>query len=222
MTTSWVGPSERPAWIPAVELGGIAATSGLFALGAYDLALGLGVESAVAAATGALLGYVLADLAGGVVHWACDRVLDARAPVLGPWLVLPFLEHHRDPTGIAQHPASAVNGYNCLAVLPLLAALIGAGPASPGAPGEALARAGALGFALGVALTNQFHQWAHRASVPAFVSWLQRRGLILSPEHHGGHHTGHFADHYCVTTGWLNPLLDRTGAFSRAERLLRR
>ncbi len=75
---------------------------------------------------------------------------------------------------------------------------------------------------LASALTNQFHQWAHLPVVPGPVDWLQRHGLILPPAHHLGHHSGDHSARYCVTSGWLNPLLDRTRAFARAERLLRR
>ena len=35
------------------------------------------------------------------------------------------------------------------------------------------------------------------------------------------HHTASHAGAYCVTTGWLNPLLDRLQAFAAAERLIR-
>ena len=69
--------------------------------------------------------------------------------------------------------------------------------------------------------TNQFHMWAHATSVPASVRWLQRLGLVLSPERHARHHCGEFDRSYCMTSGWLNPLLDRIDLFGRIERRIR-
>jgi ubiquitin-conjugating enzyme E2 variant len=65
--------------------------------------------------------------------------------------------------------------------------------------------------------TNQIHYWAHMERPPALVAWLQRRRLILSPEHHRVHHASPFATHYCITTGWCNPLLARLGWWRMLE-----
>jgi hypothetical protein len=45
--------------------------------------------------------------------------------------------------------------------------------------------------------------------------------VILSAAHHQGHHAGHIT-RYCITTGWLNPLLDRAGFFRIAETVIQR
>jgi hypothetical protein len=64
-----------------------------------------------------------------------------------------------------------------------------------------------------VVVTNQIHKWAHIARtgepVPAAVTWLQGRGVILSPSHHEVHHTPPHASHYCITSGVTNPFLTR-------------
>ncbi|MFN8642326.1 MAG: fatty acid desaturase CarF family protein [Candidatus Binatia bacterium] len=70
-------------------------------------------------------------------------------------------------------------------------------------------------------LTSQFHKWAHVARVPRPVRWLQASGVILTPARHARHHAASHGRGFCVTTGWLNPLLDRLQAFSTAERLIR-
>jgi Lipid desaturase domain len=54
-------------------------------------------------------------------------------------------------------------------------------------------------------LTNQFHKWAHMDTPPAFVSWLQEWGVILSREHHDIHHESPYDTYYCITTGFWNP-----------------
>ena len=89
------------------------------------------------------------------------------------------------------------------------------------APLDAAVLAGLLLFTLGIALTNRFHQWAHADRVPGWVATLQRSGLILSPERHSLHLCGAHDRAYCVTTGWLNPLLDAVEFFALLERTIR-
>jgi hypothetical protein len=68
--------------------------------------------------------------------------------------------------------------------------------------------------------TNQFHKWAHQESPSAFARWLQRRRLVLEPQHHKRHHTQPFDVNYCITNGWLNPILSRLKFFRRLEAAL--
>jgi ubiquitin-conjugating enzyme E2 variant len=53
------------------------------------------------------------------------------------------------------------------------------------------------------------------------VRWLQQSGILLSRSHHALHHRPPFAQAYCVTTGRMNPLLDRLQIFARIEDLVR-
>jgi hypothetical protein len=69
--------------------------------------------------------------------------------------------------------------------------------------------------------TNQFHKWAHQDSPSAFARWLQRKRLVLEPQHHKRHHTQPFDMNYCITNGWLNPLLNRLKFFRRLEAALK-
>jgi sterol desaturase/sphingolipid hydroxylase (fatty acid hydroxylase superfamily) len=75
---------------------------------------------------------------------------------------------------------------------------------------------------LAVFLTNQFHKWAHMEAPPSLALWLQRRGLILSKDHHYIHHASPYDTYYCITVGVWNPVLDQMRFFERTERLLRR
>jgi len=77
-----------------------------------------------------------------------------------------------------------------------------------------------ISFALMAAATvatNQFHKWAHQESPSAFARWLQRKRLVLEPLHHKLHHTQPFDVNYCITNGWLNPLLNKLKFFRRLE-----
>ena len=51
---------------------------------------------------------------------------------------------------------------------------------------------------------------------------LQSAGLILSPEHHSIHHASPQDKSYCITVGWMNPLLDKIGFFRICETIVGR
>ncbi len=161
-----------------------------------------------------IAGYVLADFVSGLVHFLGDTFGSERTPVLGKAFIHPFREHHVDQTAICHHGFFEVNGNNSLISLPfaLLAAWI--------APVHPLLAALIFFFLLGILATNQFHKWAHAPQVPRFVAWLQRRRLILSPKHHAVHHTPPHDTYFCITAGWMNPILHRIGFFPFMRRTL--
>ena len=134
-------------------------------------------------------------------------------------MIAPFREHHDDPQGITHHGILELHGNSCIPVIPLLLAAL-ALPDAASAAGL-LAQSGLLCFALGALATNQCHRWAHEDSPGTAVRWLQRAGLCLSPAVHARHHRGDFRQSYCMTTGWMNPLLDRLRFFPRLEQGIR-
>jgi hypothetical protein len=163
----------------------------------------------------ALTGYLGADFLSGVVHWAGDTIGDEATPFLGKNFVMPFRQHHVDPKDIARHDFVETNGNNCIVALaPLgLAYLL-----MPCQTGFGFYAATLMGFlCLFIVATNQFHKWAHSDTPPRFARALQRWGLILSPAHHNVHHALPHDRHYCITVGWMNPLLNRIGFFRAAE-----
>jgi ubiquitin-conjugating enzyme E2 variant len=214
-------PTRTPG-AALVDLASVAAFAGLWL--ALGVRLALGGDAAtllLALALAAPLGLVLADLASGVVHWLADTWFDAATPVVGRLVIAPFREHHRAPDAIVRHGFLEVTGNNALACVPGLAALL-AWPLAEERVDlwRALLEATALATAAAVGATNHLHRWAHATRAPRAVAWLQRRGLALSPARHAAHHVA--ADRaYCVATGWLNPLLDRSGLFPALERALR-
>ena len=153
--------------------------------------------------TAALLGYLAADLISGLVHWAADTWGSTDVPILGPAVLGPFREHHRDPLAITRHDFVETNGNNCLVSLPVLGLAIWIAPAAQ-SPGNLFASSFMGWLVLWVLLTNQFHKWAHLPSPPPVIALLQRCHLILPPAHHALHHSRPFTSHYCITTGWLN------------------
>ena len=142
-------------------------------------------------AAAALAGLCAADAATGFTHWAFTR-----------------------------HGFLEVSGNNALALTP---------PAWLAAPvardfgselGASLALAFLLAGVVAAFASNQLHRWAHVERAPAAARWLQHRGWIVSPEAHALHHRGPHDRAYCVTTGWMNPLLDGLGVFRTLERAL--
>jgi ubiquitin-conjugating enzyme E2 variant len=208
--------SDQPGWIAIVDRISV----GLF-LVCWSLVIArLGPELVASERWGAitfglLAGYLAADFVSGSVHWLADRYFDPRTPVLGPMLIAPFRDHHVDAMGITRHDLFEVSGNNGLATLPLALALwLFPLPASLG--GTAIA---SMGISLGLAIfaTNFLHRWAHTPDPPRAIRPLQRLRLVLSPEAHARHHAANHDRAYCVTSGWLNPLLDRYRFYSHIE-----
>jgi ubiquitin-conjugating enzyme E2 variant len=168
-------------------------------------------------AAAVLLGLLAADLATGTVHWLCDTFFAEDTPIIGRSVIEPFREHHVDPLAMTRRAFLRVSNSNIVATTAVLAILLGVQAASA-TPPAAFADVWVTTFAVAIMGTNQFHKWAHLARVPVLVSCMQRVGLILSPTEHRRHHTGDHSRAYCVTTGWLNPLLDRAGVFVACER----
>jgi len=211
----------RARWLTAIDLAAVTGFSILLARLCAGLAHSIHrlhqpwrVLAAVPAA------YLAADLLSGVVHWFCDTFFDEDTPLVGQLVIHPFRDHHRDPLALTRHGFLEVSGNSCLALLPVLApmALLHGTPAS--ATGAFIV-AFAVCFSLSVFATNQLHKWAHAAARPKLVAWLQRCGLILSPEGHALHHRRPNRKAYCVTSGWLNPPLDAIDFFARLERAVR-
>jgi plasmanylethanolamine desaturase len=212
-----MGNSSRPArtsiTIAMESLAVVAVVSGLAFL-LVRMAGGIHSPGDVAVALSMLAaGYFLADAMTGTVHWFCDTFFEETTPVIGRALIAPFREHHRDPLAMTRHGFLELTGNSCLALAPLLALVMALGSARPSVALDAFAFA----IASAAGATNIFHRWAHDPSPPPGARWLQRLGMVLTPSRHARHHAPPFAAAYCVTSGWMNGVLDRLQVFSRAE-----
>jgi ubiquitin-conjugating enzyme E2 variant len=217
------GPAVvRPKW--AAWLEGVAV--GVFAVLLAGLLGGLLREATTTWGWAALLlalplGYLLADFLSGCAHWFCDTFFEETTPVIGALLIAPFREHHDDPLAITRHGFLELNGNSALALVPLLGWMWWRGDAAGVSFGATLLQATVVFAALALMTTNQLHRWAHEPEPPRVARWLQRRGLILRPEHHAAHHRPPHEGAYCITAGWMNAPLDRVGFFQRCEHALR-
>jgi len=148
-----------------------------------------------------VLAYLAADFLSGFVHFLADNFGSYDTPILGPNFIQPFREHHVDPKGIVGHDFVDANGNNSLATLPFMLFVWIVVPLETWYYGY-LFGAFFLFLCLAAFLTNQFHKWAHMEDPPAFVGWLQARGVILSQEHHDIHHESPYDTYYCITAGF--------------------
>ena len=213
----------RPRWLPVVE--GVAVT--VFSFLMISLVVRFadalrGLKQPWILLLAIPMGYLAADFASGLAHWLCDNFFEENSPLIGRMLIHPFREHHRDPFQITRHGFLELTGNSCLALNPPLAAVWWAeGPAA----GDLLSLFGyatLLSWSLALAATNQFHRWAHDASVARPVAWMQKCRLILSPSHHAAHHQPPHSRAYCITSGWMNFLTDRLELFRWGETRRRR
>lgn len=164
-------------------------------------------------------GWLGADLVSGLVHWMGDTWGTPDWPLIGNALIRSFREHHFDQKAITRHDFVETNGNNCLISLPLMLVCL----AWPVAGTLSLYVITTLAIlTLWVFATNQIHKWAHEDSPAKWIRLLQRTGLILSPEHHSIHHAAPFAKYYCITTGWMNPVLTSLRFFPALEWLVTR
>jgi plasmanylethanolamine desaturase len=158
---------------------------------------------------------LFADFGSGMVHWWADTWGSENWPVVGKALIGPFREHHVDPKAITHHDFLETNGASSFVVLPFLGGAI----VCAHHVGEWFMFASALlGITAWLTLgTNQIHKWAHADRAPGFVRFLQSWGLLLSPDVHSQHHSAPYDRYYCITHGWLNPMLTRMKFFRALE-----
>jgi hypothetical protein len=202
-----------------LEIAGIATfLLGLLYLGWRFMAAVQGPWEFIGVGICASTGYLLADFVSGIVHWAGDTVGDETTPVLGPHFVTPFRQHHVDPKAITRHDFIETNGNNCIVSLPILGVVATVLPRETGTAFYLCATVAFLAF--WVFCTNQFHKWAHADDPPRIARFLQRWCLILSPDHHDIHHAAPHDKYYCITVGWMNPILTWVRFFRLLERML--
>ena len=173
---------------------------------------GSAVASAWLAALCCFAGLCLADLFSGLVHWSADTYGNPQMPIFGGF-VRTFREHHADQTAITRHDFIETNGDACIFSSPVHFVFL-CWLEDP------LALFCLLGVFVGSYFNSQIHQWAHTKNRPWPVRWLQAVRGLNSPSHHAKHHSGPHLTHYCITNGWMNPLLDSIGFFRKLEWLL--
>jgi ubiquitin-conjugating enzyme E2 variant len=167
------------------------------------------------------LSFVLGDLVTGIVHWAADTYGSYDTPIIGHSLIRPFRLHHLYPKDICTHNIVTTLGNSCIMGVPLLAVFLFFLLGEDVSGWLAFASLATAVLALVTVATNQFHKWAHQDEPAKLVRILQRARLVLGPANHQTHHTEPFDRYYCITNGWLNPVLSKLRFFRGLEAMLR-
>jgi ubiquitin-conjugating enzyme E2 variant len=157
-------------------------------------------------------GLCLADFFSGLVHWAADTYGSPTMPIFGGF-VRTFREHHADQHDITRHDTIETNGDVCIFSSPVHFTFL-VWVESP------FGLCTLFGVFLGSYMNSQIHKWAHMQRPPVLVRFIQRTRLFLSPTHHAQHHSGVHLTNYCITTGWMNGLLDQVRFFRGVEWVL--
>ena len=167
------------------------------------------------------IAWVLADFVSGLIHWFADTYGAEDTPLFGPWLIRPFRQHHVYPRDICTHGLVLAIGNSCTIAVPFEAGVLYLMLTDEEVSiTEAFLSLVFNVFAVAIVATNLFHKWAHAEATNAFISCLQKSRFLLSPAHHDLHHMTPFDSNYCITNGWLNPLLEKVRFFRRIESAL--
>lgn len=165
-----------------------------------------------------------ADFASGFMHWAADTWGTVYWPIVGQAFIRPFREHHVDPTAMTKHDVYETNGDNCLTVNITVGYILFKRMMMPVAD-ESLFVWDIFWFvlALYITITNQIHKWSHiYFGLPRWVTLLQDMHVILPRKHHRVHHVSPHETYFCITTGWLNPLMEKIGFWTTLESIITR
>ncbi|KAK9155753.1 hypothetical protein Sjap_003233 [Stephania japonica] len=166
-------------------------------------------------ALAAYIGYLIADLASGVYHWAIDNYGSSNTPIVGDQIQA-FQGHHKWPWTITKRQFS--NNLHALArsvfftMLPF--------DLLPNANPAFHAFAGACAGC--IMMSQQFHAWAHgtKSRLPRMVVALQEMGVLVATEEHGRHHRPPYNNNYCIVSGAWNGVLDESRVFEMLEMVL--
>lgn len=158
------------------------------------------------------LAWFLADFASGVIHWFFDTYFYETTPVLGP-IVYDHRQHHVSPNDVIEMEASMVSPINFLVIgiFTSICFFMGSNLFWPA-------------FFTFANLSPMFHRWAHvrarKEKLNPVILLLQDFRIILPAEDHNKHHKLPRRSNYCIMSGLMNPVLDRTYFWKGIEKAL--
>lgn len=159
-----------------------------------------------------LIGLLIADFASGFFHWLEDRYGGPTWPIVGN-LVRATIRHHKKPRRMLNSPFWQRNGPTLMITFCFMIAFLALGWLNP-------MTVTALLFG---GMANEIHNWSHckPSECGPVISWLQKRGLLISPLDHARHHREKKNTYYCTVTGWMNAPLERIRFWRKVEAVIR-
>jgi len=159
-----------------------------------------------------LICLIIADFITGLGHW----VEDTYGVLSWPWplrdgVVVPNIDHHRNPTFIATMSTLITRNY--ATVIP--AVIIGAVFMFFGFWQVAA-------ILLLSSLGNEVHSWSHRRENKGIVKFLQDAAIIQTPQQHARHHKQPYDKYYCTLLNITNAFLELISFWRGLEWVLRK
>jgi len=157
------------------------------------------------------LAYWTSDLGTGIFHWSVDNYGSKATPLLGG-VIDAFQGHHKYPWTITKRQWANNVHTTCVAPLVFTTPTLLLNDRATD-----LIFVGV--FTSLIVLSQQFHAWSHmkKSELPPLVLKAQDMGLLVGRRDHGQHHKSPFEGHYCIVSGYWNPILDGSGFFRALE-----
>lgn len=156
-----------------------------------------------------LLGWLIADLATGFLHYLEDRIGGPDWPIVGKHIIAPNRLHHVAPMDFLKQGFIERNWTTWLAALPLMALWIWFFGID-----AVLVSASLAGL-----MANEIHGFAHRRDAPRIIRVMQQTGFLQSRKGHARHHRPPQNSDFCTVSDWLNPWLEYFGLWRALDRL---
>lgn len=156
--------------------------------------------------------WILADFITGLVHWWQDAYGNPNWPILGKYVVIPNLNHHKTPRSMLK------DGYwdrvktSVVTAIFLVTVFWFCGWHS-------------WRMVLCLVFTtqgNHIHAMSHRTNKEngLFVMFLQKIGIFQGRKMHGWHHRAPYDTNFFILTNYLNPMFNKIKFFERLELLI--
>jgi len=158
------------------------------------------------------LGYLAADAFTGLYHFLLDNFEFKKITILREQ-AKSFQQHHKTPTDIldfsysrliapASFPAGILVTIISLIFPPHLTIFV-------------------ITFTLLTVHSQVFHKWSHRRKNNKIISFLQKRGYLLSRVHHLSHHKKPHHKRYAIISGTTNYIFDYLKVYTILGKLLK-
>ncbi len=159
-----------------------------------------------------LLLWLLADFITGLVHWWQDAYGNPTWPIVGKYVVVPNLNHHKNPRGMLKDKYWTRVGASVITAILLITIFWFCGWHS-------------WRMILCLAFTtqgNHIHAMAHRTKKEngPVIMFLQKLGIFQNRKMHGWHHKAPYDTNFFILTDYLNPLFNKIRFFERLEKLV--
>lgn len=160
-----------------------------------------------------ILCIVIADFLTGLFHWVEDTYgTPSWISPLDTQIVLPNIEHHRNPSAIGAMSNFVSRNYVSIIIFLIIFAA------------SYYLGAGFYFFLTGLlaSLGNEVHTWNHRKALdnPPVVRFIQDTGLVQTRQQHNLHHKPPYDKYYCTLTNFTNAVLELLNFWRILEFLL--